>query len=899
MTEAASAWPEYLAHWLDIEPLLDQVLALPAGERARFLDTLPPDQQRWRGLLAELLRHEAQAAQVGFLSLAASLPEFTAPAAARAAAAVLQPGQVIGPWQLLEELGRGGMASVWLARRQEGDFQREVALKLPHDPSPLWAERFKRERDILARLRHPGIASLFDAGISPEGLPWLAMERVQGQEMLAWCEQHRATAAQRVALLLQITDALQYAHSQLVVHRDIKPGNVLVQADGQVRLLDFGIARLLAGAAADPALTQQGQRPMTPEYASPEQVRGEEPGIASDIYGLGVLAYRLLGGQSPYAGAAAQHRHALERAILEFQPPPPSQQTGEPATRRALRGDLDTIVLKALAKEPAQRYATMDALAADLRRHLAGLPVLARGPSWRYVAGRFVRRHRVGVAASVLAVAGLVGMTAWAWRAAEQSRQEARRAQAMYDFVVGLFNPRRSPQPDTRDREMPVRQLIERGAQQVLDSLQEQPEVRERLLADLGTLTQQLGLAPMSQRLGAERVEMARRLYGPGSVAYADALLGQRDGWEASGQYAQGYEKAREALAVYDAQGVRDPLRLARAHMAVGGFAARLHPAEDVDLRHLQQAAALLEPLAGPTPLGTVYEQLMVAQLGRGHMEAAYQAALAGVKANQRQWGPDDWKTAASEDQTGALAALTLRPADAERLLRHGLAGLRRAMGQDVVLLARGEANLANLLFAGRQRDEAREHLREAQRIVGLAANRAQLAFTLTVAATAMELAQREGDWATLSQACAPWGRDVQTPQPGLSLRIQQACAAGAIHAGELARAQALLEQGLEVVAKAYPHSPSRRAVLALRLGELAQARGETAAALAAWRDCLRDGDPTTLAWSAQAWAHLRQAQALSEPEQAGLRRFRQQLERAGGMPFYAEYLRGLGDATR
>jgi serine/threonine protein kinase len=263
---------DQLAHWAEIEPILDQALALPLNQRAGFLDTLPVAQQRWRGLIAELLRHEAKAAAAGFLSLAASLPEFTRSHndsdMARPPGLALQAGRTVGPWLLLEELGRGGMASVWLARRQEGDFLREVALKLPHSPSPLWAERFKRERDILARLSHASIARLFDAGVGESGLPWLAMERVQGQDILAWCEQHRADVVQRVGLLLQIADALQYAHSQLVVHRDIKPGNVLVQADGQVKLLDFGIARLLAaddGAThSDPALTQQGQRPMTP-----------------------------------------------------------------------------------------------------------------------------------------------------------------------------------------------------------------------------------------------------------------------------------------------------------------------------------------------------------------------------------------------------------------------------------------------------------------------------------------------------------------------------------------------------------------------------------------------------------------------------------------------------------
>ncbi|MDY0747472.1 protein kinase [Paucibacter sp. R3-3] len=878
---------EVLKDWAAIEPLLDELLALPPQERDERLQALPPEQQPLRPALESLLRSAAAAEAAAFLERAASLPA--------SEATERQPGQRIGPWELIRELGRGGMASVWLARPAEGEFQREVALKLPHSShSPQLAERFRREREVLARLSHPGIARLFDAGISADGTPWLAMERVDGQDLLAWCAAQRTTLRQDLALLLQICDALQYAHGRLVIHRDIKPANVLVQADGQIRLLDFGIARLLDDPhdAAATTLTQQGQRPMTPQYASPEQVRGEEPGVASDVYSLGVLAYRLLSGSDPYADAYAPHRAALEQAILEHEPPSPSRQAADQTRRQALRGDLDTIVLKALRKDASQRYATVDALAEDLRRHLDGRPVLAHAPSWRYVAGRFVGRHRWGVGASALAVAALIGTTAWAWHAAVQAREEAQRSQAMYDFVVGLFNPRRLPQPDTRDRDMPASQLIERGAERVLDSLTEQPAVRERLLGDLGTLTQQLGLAPTAKRLAEERVTVARQLHGEHSVAYADALLGQRDVWEASAQYAQGFEQAKQALAIYEAHGERDPLRLARAEMTLGGFGARLHPADEVDLAHLKKAAALLETVPGPTPLGTVYEQLLVVQLSRGDTEAAFQASKAGVQANQRLWGVDDWKTAASEDQTAALAAWTLRPAEAESLFRDALPKLRKAMGPDVVLLARGEANLAQLLFGGAQRDEAAAHMREARRLVELPANRGQLAFTLIVEATGLELAQRGNDWLALRQGCEHWGADVQAPQPALRLRIQQACAASAVHEGDLERAARLLAQGREVAAKSFAKIPARAAVLSLREGELAAARGDAAAAAAAWRECLRLGDASTLAWNAQAWAHLLQQHAtLSADEQARLQRLRQQLLDAGGERYYAEFL--------
>ncbi|MCE4555438.1 serine/threonine-protein kinase [Roseateles cellulosilyticus] len=862
--------------WLTVEPLLDAALALPPDERQRFLDNLVPAQQRWRPTLERLLQAEAAAADAGFLSRAASLTGGTEGPVADAPQ--WQAAQKVGPWVLVEELGRGGMASVWRAQPHSGDFQREVALKLPHSPAPGWLERLKRERDLLARLQHAGIARLYDAGVDANGLPWLAMECVQGRDVLAWCDARQASVRERVGLLLQVADALQYAHSRLVLHRDIKPANVMVQDDGQVRLLDFGIARSLASADGEAALTQLGQRPMTPEYASPEQVRGEEPGIASDVYAFGVLAYRLLAGASPYAAAAPASRHALECAVLEAEPPLLSTAATDAATRKALRGDLDAIVAKALAKEPACRYATMDALAADMRRHLAGEAVGARPPSWRYRAARLIARNRWAVGVSTLAVLALVGTTGWALYAAREARQEARRSGAMYEFLTGLFNPLREAQPDTRHRDLPARELIEDGARRVLGSLHDEPLAREQLLIDLSTLTQQLGLPDLSRQLAEERVRQARALHGTQSRAYADALLGQRDLWESAGLYEDGFKAATEALAIYQALGERDPQRLALAHLTLGGFGARLHAPGAADIDHLVTAARLLAPLPGPNLLGVVYEQLLVAHLGRGDMEAAYQAGMQGVAANRAQRGAEDWKTAASEDQVGQLALFTLRPKEADRLIRHGLQVLRKTMGPDVVILARGEANLALLAMAAGHVDEARAHVDEARRIATLPANRAMLAFGLTVEATALDVAQQSGDWAALREGCARWGSDVQAPQPALRLRVQQACAAEAIHVGDLGRARALLDQGRAVASQFFAQVPARHAVLWLREGEWLAAKGQVEDAVAHWKQVLSLDDTSIVTARAQAWADLRARQALDEPSRALARRLRVQL---------------------
>ncbi|MCD0421052.1 serine/threonine protein kinase [Rubrivivax sp. JA1024] len=880
---------DHAASWAELEPLLDEALALPAAERDLFLQTLPPQHRHCRAALARLLAADAAAASAGFLDQAASLA--TGPGAA--APAEHAAGDEVGPWTLIAELGRGGMASVWRARPTQGELQREVALKLPHGPSPAWTGRLRRERDILARLAHPGIARLYDAGTTADGLPWLALEYVDGQDLLAWCESRHSPLAERLGLLLQICDALQYAHGRLVIHRDIKPANVLVQADGQVRLLDFGIARLL-DAGSEPGLTQHGQRPMTPEYASPEQVRGEEPGVATDVYALGVLAYRLVTGCSPYAAWQPGHRHALEHAVLECEPPAPSAVVADPALARALRGDLDTWIAKALRKPVAERYAGIDAMAADLRRHLAGEPLLARPQPWRERARRFVGRHRWAVGTGALAVCGLIGTTAWALQSAQQARAEARRAEAMYGFVVDLFNPEHKPLPDTREREMPLRLVIERGAQQVLRSLQSQPEARDRLLADLGTLTQQLGLAPLSQQLADERVRQAEQVQGRGSVAWADALIGQRDLREASGRYADGLAEAQQALAAYEAHGVKDPLRLARALMARGGFGARLHPPSDADLADLERAAALLKPLPGRNPLGTVYEQLMVAHVNRGDFDAAFRAAQDGIEANRRQWGADDWKTAAAEDQAGQLAAWALEPERAEEWLRHAIAVTRRVMGEDVVILSRSHANLALLLLADGRRDEARREMAEAERIAMLPVNAALLPFRLTAQANSMEFELRDGNWSALAGRCAGLGEKPAAPQPALELRFLQMCIASAVHERRLGRAQDLLEQARALLRGPLAGAAARGAVIVLREGDVAAAAGRTAEARDAWQRSIALARPTGVAWVVEAGQRLADSGGLDPASRNALQDWEARLRRQGGQRHYAALIASL-----
>jgi non-specific serine/threonine protein kinase/serine/threonine-protein kinase len=333
----------------------------------------------------------------------------------------------LGPYEVLRALGSGGMGSVYLARRVDGQFEQEVAIKVVKRgaDSELILERFRAERQILAGLQHPNICRLLDGGSSADGRPYFVMERIEGEPIDAYCQWHNLTLRRRLELFLAVGDAVKYAHQRLVVHCDLKPRNILVTDDGVPKLVDFGIAKLLERPAEGG--THSGF--MTPEYASPEQIRGDRITTATDVHALGIVLYQLLAGTHPFA-AAGKSPVELSRAILETEPRPPSQAVGSRRLGRPLRGDLDTIVLRALSKDPARRYASAGDLAADVERHLAGRPVRARRDSMRYRAGKFVRRHRLGVAATAAAFISLVagiGATAWQARVARSERARAER----------------------------------------------------------------------------------------------------------------------------------------------------------------------------------------------------------------------------------------------------------------------------------------------------------------------------------------------------------------------------------------------------------------------------------------------------------------------------------------
>ena len=479
------------ARWERVKELFQEALERPPEERVRVLQEVCGEDVELKGDVERLLSAHGQAD--AFLALPAldlaerDLPESPVPVA---------PAR-IGGYRIVRELGQGGMGTVYLAEREEPGFHKTVAIKLvrPGMETGFVLRRFETERQILASLEHPGIARLYDAGTTEGGLPYFVMEYVEGDDLLTWCDARKLPVSERLRLFRHVCDAVQFAHQNLVVHRDLKPRNILVTPEGHPKLLDFGIAKLLTPRETEREETATLMRLMTPDYASPEQVRGERVTTASDVYALGVVLYELLSGHRPYRVRGRQLSE-IERAVCEEKPERPSAAAarremvasteGEAVTitpaavsasratapdrlRRILRGDLDNIVLKSLEKDPVRRYATAAELSEDLRRHLDGFPVRALPDRTAYRAAKFVRRHRVGVvaalAASFFLVAGLA-VAVWQARIARAEREVARThfndlRSLLNTFLFEFHDSVRDLPGATPARELVVRRALE------------------------------------------------------------------------------------------------------------------------------------------------------------------------------------------------------------------------------------------------------------------------------------------------------------------------------------------------------------------------------------------------------------------------------------------------------
>jgi eukaryotic-like serine/threonine-protein kinase len=721
-----------------LSALLDEAFELVPGQRAAWLAALATHEPELCGLITALLASDSAANAEQLIETRDVLNRrFTA--AVETQHSLI--GKQFGPYRIVRQLGQGGMGSVWLADRVDGLFTRQVALKLVH-PSLAGSaliERFARERSILAALNHPRIARLLDAGISEDGRPYLALEYVEGIPLTAYCDAQRLPLKARVGLVVQVLSAVQHAHRNLIVHRDLKPSNILVTGDGDVCLLDFGIAKLLSdGEARETELTQISGRALTPEYASPEQIAGQPITIASDVYSLGVVLYELMCGNRPYR-LKRDSRGALEEAILNVDSLKPSQTaiTDEIAQarsstirklRQTLGGDLDTIAGKALKKDPGERYATADAFAQDLQRYLIGEPVQARPDSAAYRVGKFVGRNRLSVAAATLvgiALAAATGVSLWQARIAREqasvAQREATRAQAVQEFLLDIFRTNSDSQPDPiKARQTTARELLDIGAKRVAERLKDAPDVQAEVSDTLADMYSQVGLDDQAADMQLQQIASLKKAYGPLDPRVASALLNYAESIFSTSRHAQVQPALDEAKAILDA--AHDDTSVTRGVVLVESARSQMY--ESISRMRANADEAVRFFRKHHPDHAMLVTSLRLAARSRFWLgdyegsETAFLEALANENARKTQ-------------SLGTVITLLVEIADtqlklvkiaeAERSLRLALAETRKRNGDLHVDTLQVETRLGAFLHATSRRIEGRQWLESAWHKLGRA----------------------------------------------------------------------------------------------------------------------------------------------------------------------------------
>jgi serine/threonine-protein kinase len=719
--------------WLRASRHLDHILDLPAGERDSFLAGLRTEDAELASDLEALVAEHRELSEEGFLESAASIP---APEPSLA-------GVKIGAYTLVSPIGHGGMGTVWRAVRSDGRYQGEAALKLLNaalvgrGPGE---ERFKREGTILARLTHPQIARLIDAGVTATGQPYLVLEHIEGRHIDRYCDDERLGIPERIRLFLEVQAAVAHAHANLIVHRDLKPSNVLVMADGQVKLLDFGIAKLLESDAGDvegTMLTREGDAVLTPRYAAPEQVTGGRITTATDVYALGVLLFELLSGRHPTSSDARTSAEFV-RAITDTEPtrlsavvrdlvdPQASEKvavhraTTPDRLRKMLRGDLDTIVAKALKKNPAERYESVAEFSDDLRRYLDHQPISARPDSVGYRAAKFVQRHRRVLGAAAATVAIVVGLIAYytvqLTTERDRARLQAEKASKVSELLSGLLtgaDPYRTPDK----KEPTVQNLLDIGAERVAHDLRDQPELQAEMFNVIGRTYQRMGLREKAQPLleqaltigrksGTDSAYLAQTLNNLGVLHREEGNLGL-----AERLLTESVAMRRRVLGPEDKDVAITLVELSRVYTDSGRDAEAEAP--------IRESLAIRRKVLGEEHRETAVSKNELALLlyDRGELDEAERLERENVATSERALGPEHPNTGTSKGNLGLVLNAKGDAVAAEPLFRESLRVDRRTFGETSSQYASSMNNLARSIERQGRLVEAQLLLEDAVRI--------------------------------------------------------------------------------------------------------------------------------------------------------------------------------------
>jgi serine/threonine-protein kinase len=627
-------------------------------------------------------------------------------------------GRHIGPYRVIREIGSGGMGTVYLATRDDKTFEKQVAIKLipsGRDTAEI-VQRFRNERQILASLDHPNITRVLDGGTTDDGLPYVVMEYIDGEPIDQYCARHGSGMVERLHLFQSVCAAVQYAHQRLVIHRDIKPGNVLVTKDGVARLLDFGIAKLLDSQRSyeGDLVAVTGARFLTPLYASPEQVRGGPITTATDVYSLGVLLYQLLTGQRPYRSIRSSSPvspAAIERAICEEEAEKPSL-VAELLRRQSLQGDLDNIVLMALRKEPHRRYVSAAQFSEDISRYLNNLPVIARQSTRGDRLRKFARRNRTGVIAAGLVLFTLTGglaATVWQARVARQQRDRARLEQAKADRIKSFLkdmltfsSPEYTSSNPSRNQDAKVSEIVDQAARRAESELADQPEVLEEVQSTIGAVYAAEGRYDQAEVILRVARDRSIRLYGIDSHEAAEVsgelagvLLGKGNYAEADALSRQDIEIERKLLQ----QGRGSLAGLARALGAYGGMLDQRNDSRAE--RYLREALTYSSAFTGKERVfvAMLYNDLSNETGYRGDAKESERYLRASLDEYRKLPAGTFVEMATTLSNLGAMLIAQKKYAEAEPLVREGLALRQKVLGDSHTGTASALFRLSDLLY--------------------------------------------------------------------------------------------------------------------------------------------------------------------------------------------------------
>jgi serine/threonine-protein kinase len=707
--------------WQRIEELFRTLASRPVYEREAYLTRICGGDEELRQEVLSLLARDVSEdflrdpiADMA-MSLTAELPDD-------------QTGARIGSYRLTRLIGRGGMGTVYEALRDDAQFQQHVALKLIKRgmDSDFVRDRFLRERQILASLDHPHIAHLLDGGTTADGQPFFVMEFVAGKPITNYCSTRELALNEKLALFRDVCAAVQHAHQKLVVHRDLKPSNILVTEEGTPKLLDFGIAKLLASEPGRTVTrTETALRLMTPDYASPEQVRGDAITTATDVYALGAVLYELLTARRPHQ-IATYSPLEIERAICYAEATRPSEavrrQTDGPAKlARQLEGDLDNIVMMALRKEPERRYRSVEHFSEDLRRYLSGLPITARPDTFVYRAGKFVRRHHVAVVAATLMILSLLGGIIVATYSARQARAERDRAnqaaataQTVTQSLISVFEF--ADPGNAKGNAITAKELLDRGAEKVVHELNDQPALQAKLMDTIGGLYANIGVYDRAQQLLEDALKLRRQTLGVEHIDVAESLHHLGDLTYEKGDYTRSESLYREALQLRRKLLGTEHLQtadtmhgLGRALITLGKFTE----AEPVVRDTLALRRRLLPPEHRDIASSLLHGQgRLLSEQGK-FAEAAenYREALA---IHRKIFGAEHPWTAASMNNLAVVLHELGDYQSAEALSREALALRRRLLGAEHPEVTGNMVNLASILKDKGEYEEAEQLYRQA-----------------------------------------------------------------------------------------------------------------------------------------------------------------------------------------